>query len=87
MNGFDEIVERWGRRTAARTTRRAFLGRVGKAAVLVAGGPALLVERAEARVCGQSGVAPKCPTFACDMPDSVWGGAGTPARGAAPTAG
>jgi hypothetical protein len=73
---FDDIVERLGRRAAARTTRRAFLGRVGKAAVLVAGGPALatlLVERAEARVCGQSGVAPKCPTFDCTMPDSVWG--------------
>lgn len=76
MSGFDEIVERWGRLAAARTTRRTFLGRVGKAAVLVAGGPTLatlLVERAEARVCGQSGVAPRCPTFACDMPDSVWG--------------
>ncbi|HYD10868.1 MAG TPA: hypothetical protein VEA78_12275 [Acidimicrobiales bacterium] len=73
---FDDIVERWGRKAAARTTRRTFLGRVGKAAVLVAGGPALatlLVERAEARVCGQSGVAPKCPTFDCTFPDSVWG--------------
>ena len=76
MSGIDDIVERWGRRAAARTTRRTFLNRVGKTAVLVAGGPALatlLVERAEARVCGQSGVAPKCPTFDCNMSDSVWG--------------
>jgi hypothetical protein len=49
---------------------------MGQAAVLVAGGPALaslLVDRAEARVCGQSGVAPKCPTFDCTYADSVWG--------------
>lgn len=72
----DERVEGLGRRFAARTTRRSFLDRVGKLGVLVAGGPALatlLVERAESRVCGQSGVSPKCPTFSCDYPDSVWG--------------
>ena len=73
---FDDLVERLSRRTAARSTRRTFLGRAGQAAVLVAGGPALatlLVERAEARVCGQSGVAPRCPTFDCEYSDSVWG--------------
>ena len=76
MSGLDTLFERLSRRAAARTTRRAFLARMGQAAVLVAGGPALatlLVERAEARVCGQSGVAPKCPTFDCTYADSVWG--------------
>ncbi|MEA3020254.1 MAG: hypothetical protein QOI47_1778, partial [Actinomycetota bacterium] len=73
---FDDAVERLSRRSAARSTRRTFLSRVGKAAVLVAGGPvlaSLLVERAEARVCGQSGTSQKCPTFDCDGPGSVWG--------------
>lgn len=75
-SGFDAAVERVGRRLAARTTRRSFLERAGKVAVLVAGGPALislLAERAEARVCGQSGVAPPCPTFDCTGPGNVWG--------------
>jgi hypothetical protein len=73
---FDDLTERLSRRAAARTSRRTFLARVGQTAVLVAGGPALatlLVERAEARVCGQSGVAPKCPTFDCSFADSTWG--------------
>lgn len=72
----DEVVEGLGRRLAARTTRRTMLGRFAKVGVLVAGGPALatlLAERAEARVCGQSGVSPRCPTFDCTYPDSVWG--------------
>ena len=76
MTFFDDLTERLSRRSAARSTRRTFLARAGQAAVLVAGGPALatlLVERAEARVCGQSGVAPKCPTFDCTYADSVWG--------------
>lgn len=41
--------------------------------MLVASGPAialLLAEDAEARVCGQTGVSPICPTFDCD---DVWG--------------
>lgn len=69
----DRFVERAGRWTAARGTRRSFLGRLGKAAVLVAGGPALatlIADPADARVCGQSGVSPRCPTFDCN--DS-WG--------------
>lgn len=71
----DGLVERLARRTADRTTRRSFLGRAGRAAVLVAGGPTLAVlltrdDAAEARVCGQSGVAPKCGTYDCD---ATWG--------------
>jgi hypothetical protein len=73
---FDDLIEGLGRRLAARTTRRTLLGRAAQVGVLVAGGPALatlLVERAEARVCGQSGVSPKCPTFDCGYDNSVWG--------------
>jgi hypothetical protein len=69
----DALVERLGRRTAGKTTRRSFLGKAGRVAVVVAGGPALvglLADTAQARVCGQSGVAPKCPTFDCDR---TWG--------------
>ena len=69
----DRWVERAGRWTAARATRRSFLGRLGKAAVLVAGGPALatlIADPADARVCGQSGVSPRCPTFDCN---DTWG--------------
>jgi hypothetical protein len=47
---------------------------VGQLAVVVAGGEMiadlLLGHPAEARVCGQSGVSPKCPTYDCD---DVWG--------------
>lgn len=71
--GVDGIVERLGRWTAGRTTRRSFLGRLGRVGVLVAGGTAmagLLADQAEARVCGQSGVSPKCDTFTCD---ATWG--------------
>lgn len=49
---------------------------MAKIAVLVATGPSLavlLARRAEARVCGQSGITPKCPTFDCDGDDDVWG--------------
>lgn len=75
-SGLDAAVERIGRRLASRTTRRSFLERMAKVAVLVAGGPVLvnlLAERAEARVCGQSGTAPKCPTFDCVGEGNVWG--------------
>lgn len=74
--GLDAAVERVGRRLAARTTRRSLLERAAKVAVLVAGGPtlvSLLADQAEARVCGQSGVAPKCPTFDCVGEGNVWG--------------
>lgn len=73
MAGVDDWVERAGRAAAGRLTRRSFLGRVGKVAVMVAGGQAmavLLAEEAEARVCGQTGVSPRCPTFDCD---AIWG--------------
>lgn len=81
MSGSDDLrldlaVERLGRRLAARTTRRGFMDRMAKVGVLVAGGPALatlLTGQAEARVCGQSGVTGKCPTFDCNGPGDVWG--------------
>ncbi|MEA3075465.1 MAG: hypothetical protein QOF60_373 [Actinomycetota bacterium] len=67
-----EEASRW---LARRSTRRSFLGRVGRVAVLVAGGSTiatLLVEdEAHARVCGQSGVSGKCATYDCD--GGVWG--------------
>ncbi|MEM7339039.1 MAG: hypothetical protein AAF467_10355 [Actinomycetota bacterium] len=72
----DDAVERLGRWTAARTTRRSFLNRAGQLAVMVAAGPALanlLIREAQARVCGQSGVTPKCDTFDCVGPGDVWG--------------
>lgn len=71
----DRAVERLGRWAAARTSRRSFLGRLGRVGVIVAAGPsaALILAGeadAETRVCGQSGTAPKCPTYDCD---STWG--------------
>ncbi|MFT7599298.1 MAG: hypothetical protein ACI8TP_002227 [Acidimicrobiales bacterium] len=72
----DAAVERLSRWTAARTTRRSFLHRLGQFAVMVAAGPTIagfLLKRAEARVCGQSGVTPKCDTFDCNGPDDIWG--------------
>jgi hypothetical protein len=71
---FVEHATRW---IATRASRRSFLGRTARAAMLVAGGPVLagLVAdgRAATRVCGQSGVSQKCPTFDCVGPDHVWG--------------
>jgi hypothetical protein len=69
------FAERAGRWLAARTTRRSFLGTVGKVGLVAAGGSIVsqvLADRAEARVCGQSGISPKCPTYDCFAP-SVWG--------------
>jgi hypothetical protein len=69
---FTERASRW---LAARSSRRSFLGTVGKLGLVAAGGSLLsqvMTERAEARVCGQSGVSPKCPTYDCFAP-SVWG--------------
>ncbi len=76
MSTLDRSVESLGRWTARRTSRRSFLHRVGQLAVVVAAGPSiatLLMRRAEARVCGQSGVTPKCDTFDCKGPGDVWG--------------
>ena len=72
---FDRFTERISRWLAARSTRRSFLAGTGKVALVAAGGTTLLgvfARRAEARVCGQSGVSPKCPTFDC-FPPSFWG--------------
>lgn len=69
----DGIVERVSRWTARRTTRRSALARTGRAAMLLAVGSSFALameERAEARVCGQSGVAPKCATYDCS---ATWG--------------
>ena len=76
MSSLDRSVESIGRWTARRTSRRSFLHRIGQLAVVVAAGPSiatLLVRRADARVCGQSGVTPKCDTFDCVGPGDVWG--------------
>jgi hypothetical protein len=75
MISLDQLTESAGRWLAARTTRRSFLGNVGRVSLVAAGGSLLsatFAGRAEARVCGQSGVSPKCPTFDCFAP-SVWG--------------
>ncbi len=75
-SGLDASVERLGRWTAKRTTRRSFVHGLGKFLVVMAAGPALatlLVRTASARVCGQSGVTKKCTTFACEGPGHVWG--------------
>lgn len=73
----EALVEHATRWIATRASRRSFLGRTARAAMLVAGGPVLagfVAEgRAATRVCGQSGVSPKCPTFDCVGPDHVWG--------------
>ncbi|QBI19134.1 hypothetical protein ER308_05995 [Egibacter rhizosphaerae] len=69
----DRLVERTSRATRDRISRRSFLGRASRTAMVIAGGSALvpyLAGPAGARVCGQSGVAPKCPTFDCDR---EWG--------------
>lgn len=67
-----EGLSRW---LANRTTRRSFLGKLGRGAVLVASGSTmatlLVGDEAEARVCGQSGVSMRCATYDCD--DGVWG--------------
>ena len=76
MTALDRSVERAGRWTARRTSRRSFLHRMGQLAIVVAAGPSigsLLMRKADARVCGQSGVTPKCDTFDCVGPGDVWG--------------
>ncbi len=67
-----EGLSRW---LANRTSRRSFLGKLGRGAVLVASGSTmatlLVGDEAEARVCGQTGVSLRCATYDCD--DGVWG--------------
>ncbi len=74
MNQLDGYVEDLARRTATRTTRRSFLAKLGRVAVVVAGGSTLATvlghDVAQARVCGQSGLSPLCPTFDCN---ETWG--------------
>lgn len=72
----DDRIERISRWTAARLTRRSFFHRAGQVAMMVAAGPVvsnILIRQADARVCGQSGVTPKCSTFDCNGTDDVWG--------------
>ncbi len=72
----DDRIERLSRWTAARLTRRSFFHRAGQVAMMVAAGPVvsnILIRQADARVCGQSGVTPKCDTFDCNGIDDVWG--------------
>ena len=72
----DLTTERVSRWMAARMTRRHFVNRLAQVAIIVAGGPSLamaMARQAEARVCGQSGVSPKCATYDCEFPNSVWG--------------
>lgn len=72
----DRGIERLTRWTAGRTTRRSFFHRAGQVAMMVAAGPTvatILSRQADARVCGQSGVTPKCSTFDCVGPGDVWG--------------
>lgn len=73
MNGVDGLVEHLGRRLASRTSRRGFLAQAGRVAVVVAGGSTIalaLESPAIARVCGQSGVSPKCANYDCH---DTWG--------------
>ncbi len=75
MTSLNQLTESAGRWLAARTTRRSFIGNVGRISLVAAGGSmisATFAGRAEARVCGQSGVSPKCPTYDCFAP-STWG--------------
>ncbi len=75
MTGIDRVTEATSRWLAKRTSRRSFLGNVGKIAVVTAGGSAvagLFAQQAQARVCGQTGVSPKCPTYDCLQP-GFWG--------------
>jgi hypothetical protein len=70
----DSVTESASRWLASRSTRRSFLGRMGRTAVFVASGSTMAMvlgaDEAHARVCGQSGVSPKCPTYDCN---DVWG--------------
>jgi hypothetical protein len=73
VNGVDGLVEHLGRRLASRTSRRGFLAQAGRVAVVVAGGSTIalaLESPAIARVCGQSGVSPKCANYDCH---DTWG--------------
>jgi hypothetical protein len=75
MTTIDRLTESVARWTAKRTTRRSFLANAGRVAMVTAAGSAItavLADQAQARVCGQSGVSPKCPTYDCVTP-GFWG--------------
>lgn len=75
-SSIDRVIEQAARRTARGTSRRSFLHRMGQLAIVIAAGPSLgtlLMRKVDARVCGQSGVTPKCDTFDCVGPGDVWG--------------
>jgi hypothetical protein len=75
MSSIDRLTESMARWTAKRTTRRSFLANAGRVAMVTAAGStitAVLADQAHARVCGQSGVSPKCPTYDCVTP-GFWG--------------
>ncbi len=76
MTVVDHITERAARWLAARTTRRSFLANTARIALVGAGGvglAAVFSDQASARVCGQSGTSPMCPTYDCAGPDVSWG--------------
>ena len=74
--GVDASAETAARWLAARSTRRSFLAGVARVAMIGVGTKAVsavLTDQAQARVCGQSGVSPMCPTYDCVGPDVVFG--------------
>jgi hypothetical protein len=74
--GVDSSAENMARWVAARSTRRSFLAGVGRVAMIGVGTKAVsavLTDQAQARVCGQSGISPMCPTYDCVGPDVVFG--------------
>ena len=75
-SGVDSSAEGAARWLAARSTRRSFLAGVARVAMIGTGTAAVaavLTDQAQARVCGQSGVSPMCPTYDCVGPDVVFG--------------
>lgn len=74
--GVDISAENAARWLAARSSRRSFLADVARVAMIGVGTKAVsavLNDQAQARVCGQSGISPMCPTYDCVGPDVVFG--------------
>jgi hypothetical protein len=74
--GVDTSTETAARWLAARSTRRSFLAGVARVSMIGVGTKAVsavLTDQAQARVCGQSGTSPMCPTYDCVGPDVVFG--------------
>jgi hypothetical protein len=75
-SGVDTSAENAARWLAARSTRRSFLAGVARVSMIGVGTKAVsavLTDQAQARVCGQSGISPMCPTYDCVGPDVVFG--------------